>query len=191
MGSCVWHLVKYLPLDLHLFPLSLLSLSLLSFSSLLPSLSPISSPSLPSELFTELFNKYFDGSTNHGSVEMGVLSSRYVLLKEMNMLLTMKAEYDRLCEVMPSPDRLEKVCIPYILLNISTHQSATEKGFTVVQRSNSYVATTMFHLCSYTRLLIVKVAMVDPCTLSNLVDNMGQDCSVASAQDSTPELADI
>ena len=34
---------------------------------------------------------------------------RYVLLKEMNMLLTMKAEYDRLYIAFPSAERLEKV----------------------------------------------------------------------------------
>lgn len=34
---------------------------------------------------------------------------RYVLLKEMNMLLTMKAEYDRLFESFPNAERLEKV----------------------------------------------------------------------------------
>lgn len=33
----------------------------------------------------------------------------YVLLKEMNLLLTMKAEYDRLHASFPSPERLEKV----------------------------------------------------------------------------------
>merc|ERR1712178_236463 len=33
----------------------------------------------------------------------------YVLLKERNMILTMEEEYKRLLELMPSPERLEKV----------------------------------------------------------------------------------
>ncbi|GFS06214.1 39S ribosomal protein L47, mitochondrial [Elysia marginata] len=33
----------------------------------------------------------------------------YVLLKERNMLLTMEAEYERRCEVFPSPERTTKV----------------------------------------------------------------------------------
>ncbi|ESO07381.1 hypothetical protein HELRODRAFT_125085, partial [Helobdella robusta] len=33
----------------------------------------------------------------------------YVLLKERNMLMTMEAEYNRQCELFPSPERLEKV----------------------------------------------------------------------------------
>lgn len=34
---------------------------------------------------------------------------RYVLLKERNMIMTMEAEYKRTANLMPAPERLEKV----------------------------------------------------------------------------------
>ena len=38
-----------------------------------------------------------------------LLSYRYVLLKERNMIMTMEEEYKRQGELFPNPERLEKV----------------------------------------------------------------------------------